>query len=99
MEDLKMDKKMLGILDIKSDLEILKDKISDLVETNYYLIEDYFEQRQLENRKEVENFALSYREIRIKTNQSQELLLLYKKEMQALLKKLDSELSDLKEVE
>ncbi|WP_305752085.1 DUF1474 family protein [Mammaliicoccus sciuri] len=94
-----MDKKMLGILDIKSDLEILKDKISDLVESNYYLIEDYFEQRQLENRKEVENFALSYREIRIKTNQSQELLLLYKKEMQALLKKLDSELSDLKEVE
>ncbi|MBG9211285.1 type II toxin-antitoxin system toxin TscT [Mammaliicoccus sciuri] len=94
-----MNKKILGILDIKSDLEILKDKISDLVETNYYLIEDYFEQRQLENRKEVENFALSYREIRIKTNQSQELLLLYKKEMQALLKKLDSELSDLKEVE
>lgn len=93
-----MNKKILGILDIKSDLEILKDKISDLVETNYYLIEDYFEQRQLENRKEVENFALSYREIRIKTNQSQELLLLYKKEMQALLKKLDSELSDLKEV-
>ncbi|WP_204237252.1 DUF1474 family protein [Mammaliicoccus sciuri] len=94
-----MDKKMLGILDIKSDLEILKDKISDLVDSNYYLIEDYFEQRQLENRKEVENFALSYREIRIKTNQSQELLLLYKKEMQALLKNLDSELSDLKEVE
>lgn len=94
-----MDKKMLGILGIKSDLEILKDKISDLVDSNYYLIEDYFEQRQLENRKEVENFALSYREIRIKTNQSQELLLLYKKEMQALLKKLDSELSDLKEVE
>ncbi len=94
-----MNKKMLGILDIKSDLEILKDKISDLVDSNYYLIEDYFEQRQLENRKEVENFALSYREIRIKTNQSQELLLLYKKEMQALLKKLDSELSDLKEVE
>ncbi|WP_239702957.1 MULTISPECIES: DUF1474 family protein [unclassified Mammaliicoccus] len=94
-----MDKKMLGILDIKSDLEILKDKISDLVDSNYYLIEDFFEQRQLENRKEVENFALSYREIRIKTNQSQELLLLYKKEMQALLKKLDSELNDLKEVE
>lgn len=94
-----MNKRMLGIMDIKSDLEILKDKISDLVETNYYLIEDYFEQRQLENKKEVENFALSYREIRIKTNQSQELLLLYKKEMQALLKKLDSELSDLKEVE
>lgn len=94
-----MNKKMVGILDIKSDLEILKDKISDLVDSNYYLIEDYFEQRQLENRKEVENFALSYREIRIKTNQSQELLLLYKKEMQALLKKLDSELSDLKEVE
>ncbi|MEB6202186.1 DUF1474 family protein [Mammaliicoccus fleurettii] len=94
-----MNKKILGILHIKSDLEILKDKISDLVESNYYLIEDYFEQRQLENRKEVENFALSYREIRIKTNQSQELLLLYKKKMQALLKKLDSELSDLKEVE
>lgn len=94
-----MDKKMLGILDIKSDLEILKDKISDLVDSNYYLIEDYFEQRQLENRKEVENFALSYREIRIKTNQSQELLLLYKREMQALLIKLDSELNDLKEVE
>lgn len=92
-----MDKKMLGILDIKSDLEILKDKISDLVDSNYYLIEDYFEQRQLENRKEVENFALSYREIRIKTNQSQELLLLYKKEMQALLKKLDSELNKLNE--
>ncbi|WP_204189676.1 DUF1474 family protein [Mammaliicoccus sciuri] len=92
-----MNKRMLGILDIKSDLEILKDKISDLVETNYYLIEDYFEQRQLENRKEVENFALSYREIRIKTNQSQELLLLYKKEMQALLKKLDSELNKLNE--
>lgn len=92
-----MDKKMLGILDIRSDLEILKDKISDLVETNYYLIEDYFEQRQLENRKEVENFALSYREIRIKTNQSQELLLLYKKEMQALLKNLDSELNKLNE--
>lgn len=92
-----MNKKILGILDIKSDLEILKDKISDLVETNYYLIEDYFEQRQLENRKEVENFALSYREIRIKTNQSQELLLLYKKEMQALLKNLDSELNKLNE--
>lgn len=92
-----MNKRMLGILDIKSDLEILKDKISDLVETNYYLIEDYFEQRQLENRKEVENFALSYREIRIKTNQSQELLLLYKKEMQALLKNLDSELNKLNE--
>lgn len=92
-----MDKKMLGILDIKSDLEILKDKISDLVDSNYYLIEDYFEQRQLENRKEVVNFGLSYRELRIKTNQSQELLLLYKNEMQSLLKKLDSELSKLNE--
>lgn len=94
-----MTNNLWAIENIKSDIGILQHKISDLVESNFYIIEDYFEDDHLENMKEVERFGLSYREIRIKVTQSQELLLLYKNQMAKLLKELDSELGKLKEVE
>lgn len=94
-----MKNNLWAIENIKSDIDILQRKISDLVESNFYIIEDYFEDDHLENMKEVEIFGLSYREIRIKVTQSQELLLLYKNQMAKLVKELDSELGKLKEVE
>ncbi|MEB8067690.1 type II toxin-antitoxin system toxin TscT [Mammaliicoccus fleurettii] len=94
-----MTNNMWAIENIKSEIDILQHKISDLVESNFYIIEDYLEKDQLENMKEVQHFGMAYREIRIKFTQSQELLLLYKNEMAKLVAELDSEIKKLKEVE
>lgn len=91
-----MKNNLWAIENIKSDIDILQGKISDLVESNYYIIEDYFEDDKLESMKEVEYFGLAYREIKIKVTQSQELLLLYKNEMAKLVTQLDEELGKLK---
>ncbi|WP_239762216.1 DUF1474 family protein [Mammaliicoccus sp. I-M35] len=85
------------IENIKSDLNILKDKISDLVQSNFYITEDYFQDEHLEDKEDVERFGLSYLELRIKTNQSHELLLIYQEEMTKLVKRLDEELIKIKE--
>ncbi|MCD3218538.1 DUF1474 family protein [Mammaliicoccus sciuri] len=84
------------IENIKSDLDILKDKISDLVQSNFYITEDYFQDEHLEDKEDFDRFGLSYRELRIKTNQSHELLLIYQKEMAKLVKQLDEELIKIK---
>ncbi|HAL09024.1 MAG TPA: hypothetical protein DCO67_03530 [Staphylococcus sp.] len=91
-----MTNNLWAIENIKSDIDILQGKISDLVESNYYIIEDYFEDDKLESMKEIEYFGLAYREIKIKVTQSQELLLLYKNEMAKLVTQLDEELGKLK---
>ncbi|MCJ0913161.1 DUF1474 family protein [Mammaliicoccus sciuri] len=91
-----MENNLWEIENIKSDLNILKDKISDLVQSNFYITEDYFESECLEDKEDVGRFGLSYRELRIKTNQSHELLLIYQKEMAKLVKRLDEELSKIK---
>lgn len=91
-----MENNLWEIENIKSDLNILKDKISDLVQSNFYITEDYFESECLEDKEDVDRFGLSYRELRIKTNQSHELLLIYQKEMAKLVKRLDEELSKIK---
>lgn len=91
-----MGNKLFEIENLKCDFDFLQNKISDLVESNFYVLEDYFEDEQLEDMKAVERFGFSYRELRIKTNQSQELLLLYKNEMAKLLLELDEEIDKLK---
>lgn len=91
-----MENKLFEIENLKCDFDILQNKISDLVESNFYVLEDYFEDEQLEDMKAVERFGLSYRELRVKANQSQELLLLYKNEMAKLLLELDEEIDKLK---
>lgn len=91
-----MKNKLFEIENLKCDFDILQNKISDLVESNFYVLEDYFEDEQLEDMKAVERFGLSYRELRVKSNQSQELLLLYKNEMARLLLELDEEIGKLK---
>ncbi|MCJ0933549.1 DUF1474 family protein [Mammaliicoccus sciuri] len=92
-----MNNNLWEIGNIQSDLDILKDKISDLVQSNFYITEDFFESECLEDMKAVEWFGMSYRELRIKTNQSHELLLIYQKEMAKLVKRLDEELIKIKE--
>ncbi|GEM_PF-3919396 len=91
-----MENNLWEIENIKSDLNILKDKISDLVQSNFYITEDYFESECLEDKEDVDRFGLAYRELRIKTNQSHELLLVYQKEIAKLVKRLDEELIKIK---
>ncbi|MCJ0939161.1 DUF1474 family protein [Mammaliicoccus sciuri] len=92
-----MENNLWEIENIKSDLNILKDKISDLVQSNFYITEDYFESECLEDKEDVDRFGLSYRELRIKTNQSHELLLIYQKEMAKLVMQFDKVLSNMRE--
>lgn len=91
-----MNNNLWEIENIKSDLNILKDKISDLVQSNFYITEDYFQDEHLGDKEDLDRFGLSYRELRIKTNQSHELLLIYQKEMAKLVKRLDEELIKIK---
>lgn len=94
-----MTNKLFEIENLKSEFDILQNKISDLVESNFYVLEDYFEDEKLEGFEAVKRFGFSYRELRIKSKQSQELLLLYKNEMARLLLELDEEIGKLKEVD
>lgn len=92
-----MQNNLWEIGNIQSDLEILKDKINDLVQSNFYITEEYFESERLEDMKSVKRFGMSYRELRIKTNQSHELLLIYQKEMAKLVMQFDKVLSNMRE--
>ncbi|MEX6015008.1 DUF1474 family protein [Mammaliicoccus sciuri] len=87
------------IKNLKYHMDVLQSKMKDLIRSNYWLLEDYFEDEELKTKADVMKHGLSYLEQRIKLNQSITLLQTYKKEMDDLIAKLDSEINKLKEVE
>ena len=92
-----MDEKLLGIMDLKSDMEILKEKFEDLIQSNQWLIEGHFESYRLKSKYEMIKHGTGYYEQRIRLTQSQKLLEVYQKEMDELISELDTELGKLKE--
>lgn len=87
------------IENLKADMDVLQDKMDDLIQLNYWFLEDHFEDARLENKDKVLNHGLGYIEQRIRLNQSLTLLETYKKEMDSMLLKLDEEIGKLKEVD
>lgn len=88
--------KLFEIENLKADMDVLQDRMDDLIQSSYWFLEDHFEDGRLENKDEVLNHGLGYIEQRIRLNQSLTLLETYKKEMDSMLLKLDEEIDKLK---
>ncbi|WP_301420248.1 DUF1474 family protein [Mammaliicoccus lentus] len=91
-----MKNNLLNIENLKSDMDVLQDKVADLIQSSYWLLEDHFEDEILESKDDAMNHAFAYVEQRIRLNQSVTLLQTYKKEMDEIISELDSEVSMLK---
>lgn len=93
-----MKNKLFNIENIKFNMDVLQDRMEDLIQSSYWLIEDQFDKNRLESKDEVINHGLGYAEQRIRLCQSVILLQTYKKEMDEFIRELDSEINKLKEV-
>lgn len=94
-----MNNNLWEIKNLKCHMDVLQNKMKDLIQSNYWLLEDYFEDEELKTKADVMKHGCGYSEQRIKLNQSVTLLQTYKNEMDDLIKELDSEINKLKEVE
>lgn len=88
--------KLFNIENLKADMDVLQDKMEDLIQSSYWFLEDHFEDGRLENKDKVLNHGLGYIEQRIRLNQSLILLQTYKKEMDSMLLELDKEIQVIK---
>lgn len=91
--------KLFNIENLKADMDVLQDKMEDLIQSSYWFLEDHFEDGRLENKDEVLNHGLGYIEQRIRLNQSLILLQTYKKEMDSMLLELDKEIQVIKKAD
>lgn len=94
-----MNNNLWEIKNLKCHMDVLQNKMKDLIQSNYWLLEDYFEDEELNTKADVMKHGCGYLEQRINLNQSITLLQTYKKEMDDLIAELDSEINKLKEVE
>lgn len=94
-----MKNKLFNIENIKFNMDVLQDRMQDLIDSYYWLIEDRFDKHRLESKDEVMNHGLGYAEQRIRLCQSVILLQTYKKEMDEFVQELDSEVKKLKKEE
>ncbi|MDT0704046.1 DUF1474 family protein [Mammaliicoccus sciuri] len=94
-----MNNNLWEIKNLKCHMDVLQNKMKDLIQSNYWLLEDYFEDEELKTKADAMKHGCGYSEQRIKLNQSVTLLQTYKKEMDDLIAELDSEINKLKEVE
>lgn len=90
-----MNTNLWEIKDLKCDMDVVQDRIEDLLQSNRWLLEGHFQNERLKNQDDIMNHASGYIEQRIKLNQSVTLLQTYKKDMDELIKKLDSEINKL----
>ncbi|QPW14143.1 DUF1474 family protein [Mammaliicoccus sciuri] len=91
-----MKNNLFNIENLKCDMEVLQGRIADLIQSDYWLLEEHFEAERLGNQDDLMNHGLAYIEQRIRLNQSLTLLQTYKKEMDNLLSELNTELGKLK---
>lgn len=88
--------KLFEIENLKADMDVLQDRMDDLIQSSYWFLEDFFEDERLESKDDAMNHAFAYVEQKIRLNQSVTLLQTYKKEMDSMLLKLDEEIGKLK---
>lgn len=81
--------KRIEVLDVISNLGVLKDKLEDLQTSHGYFADDYFTDRELKTRGDLINHGISYKEQRIATEQFNELLNLYVTEFKTIIKQLE----------
>ncbi|MDW4166525.1 DUF1474 family protein [Staphylococcus saprophyticus] len=70
------------------DLEIIKNKLEDLTESYGWFVEDYYIENKLENLEEVKSYGMRYKEHRIYSTQTLELLLSYMKDFDKLVDRM-----------
>lgn len=94
-----MNNNLWEIKNVKCNMDVLQDRMEDLIQSNYWILEDCFGDEELKTKADVIKHGCGYSNQRIKLNQSVTLLQIYKKEMDDLIAELDSEINKLKEVE
>lgn len=87
------------IENLKADMDVLQNRMDDLIQSSYWFLEDHFEDGRLENKDEVLKHGLGYIEQRIRLNQSLTLLETYKKEMDSMLLELDKQIQEIKKAD
>lgn len=72
---------------ILSDLEILKEKLEDLYTTHAWHFDDIYIKREIQTQEETSRYLMGYSENRIQHTQHSDLLHMYLKEFESLLKR------------
>ena len=72
---------------ILSDLEILKEKLEDLYTTHAWHFDDIYIKREIQTEEETSRYLMGYSENRIQHTQHSDLLHMYLKEFDSLLKR------------
>lgn len=72
---------------ILSDLEILKEKLEDLYITHAWHFDDIYIKREIQTQEETSRYLMGYSENRIQHTQHSDLLHMYLKEFESLLKR------------
>ncbi|MDK8176491.1 DUF1474 family protein [Staphylococcus simulans] len=77
----------LELRELLSQFELVKDKIDDVLTKHTWFVDEIYISRDLYNKKDVEIYGYGYSEHRIHNNQMLDLMLMYIKEFDELIKK------------
>lgn len=77
----------LELRELLSEFELVKDKIDDVLTKHAWFVDENYISRDLYNKKDVEIYGYGYSEHRIHNNQMLDLMLMYIKEFDELIKK------------
>lgn len=75
------------IKNLMCDIEVVKEKLEDVVTTHTWFVDERFTKRSLKTKEEVVNYGLAYNEHRIHNEQVTELMLSYLEELESLMNK------------
>lgn len=69
------------------ELEVLKDKLDDLLAAHDYFVDEMFDYRELSTQEQASYYAAGYKQSRIHHEQTNDLLTMYLKDFDKLLVK------------
>lgn len=90
-----MKKNLLDLKNVKCDLDVIQERIEKLSYTNDWFYDDYYSLEDLNTEKKISYFICGYKEQRIKLDQANTLLRVYKDEFSDVLEELENKIAEL----
>ncbi|MCD8887927.1 DUF1474 family protein [Staphylococcus arlettae] len=88
----------IELRDIFFDIEVIKEKIDDIVVVHGWFVDEFFRSNTLQNTTEIQNYGLGYKEHRIHNSQMLDLMSMYQKELDEKFKQFKKVLENEKSV-
>lgn len=89
---------LLDLKNVKCDLDVIQERIEELSYTNDWFKDEYYSLEDLNTEKKISRFICGYNEQRIKLDQANTLLRVYKDELSDALEELENKIAELDKV-